>query len=517
MKSAEEIMEILEAFDLTESYRDAGELAGVSHHTVARYVTARDAGSLSERPAPRAQLIDEFLPKVEEWVEKSRGKVRADVAHEKLLALGFTGSERTTRRAVAAVKRSYRLGQTRVYRPWVTEPGLWLQYDFGDGPVIGGVKTVLFCAWLAWSRFRVVLPIRDKTAPSVFAALDLTLRRLGGVPTYVLTDNEKTVTVEHVAGMAVRNPQMVAFARHYGLTVLTCEPADPASKGGSESTVKVAKADLVPKETNLREQYASFAELEAACQAFGEQVNARVHRVTKRAPAQMLAEERARLHAVPAAPHTVAFGTTRQVPVKSPMVMFEGGQYSVPHTLLGEVVWVRLYGQGAQEQVVIVHVGEHGPVEVARHARATPGSPRIDDAHFPPAPAGALERQPRAKSAAEAEFLALGGGARLWLSEAAAAGTRKMRIKMAEAVSLAKLFGPAEVDWALGHAAVHARFAEADLPSILNHHPTTTSASVTHRAGEERSLTQGTAGWAGLGQHPGTADQVGTEGQEVTP
>ena len=80
MKSAEEIMEILEAFDLTGSYRDAGELAGVSHHTVARYVTARDAGRLSDRPAARPQLIDEFLPKVEEWVERSRGKVRADVA-----------------------------------------------------------------------------------------------------------------------------------------------------------------------------------------------------------------------------------------------------------------------------------------------------------------------------------------------------------------------------------------------------------------------------------------------------
>ena len=25
--------------------------------------------------------------------------------------------------------------------------------------------TVLFCAWLAWSRFRVVVPLRDKTLP----------------------------------------------------------------------------------------------------------------------------------------------------------------------------------------------------------------------------------------------------------------------------------------------------------------------------------------------------------------
>jgi hypothetical protein len=181
-------MEILEAYDLTGSLRDAAELAGCSHHTVAAHVAARDAGGHAGQPGVRPQLIDEYLAKVEEWVEQSSGKIRADKAHDKLLALGYDGSERTTRRAVAVVKKDYRSGRVRVHRPWVTEPGMWLQYDFGDGPVIEGVKTTLFCAWLAWSRFRVVLAIRDKTMPSVFAALDVTMRRLGGAPTYVLTD-----------------------------------------------------------------------------------------------------------------------------------------------------------------------------------------------------------------------------------------------------------------------------------------------------------------------------------------
>jgi hypothetical protein len=165
LKSAEEIMEMLDAYDLTGSLRDAGELAGCSHHTVKHYVDRRAAGGELDQAATRPQLIDEYLPKVEEWVERSKGKVRADVAHEKLLALGYTGSERTTRRAVAQVKKAYRAGHVRVHRPWVTEPGMWLQYDYGDGPVVDGVKTVLFVAWLAWSRFRVVLPIRDKTMP----------------------------------------------------------------------------------------------------------------------------------------------------------------------------------------------------------------------------------------------------------------------------------------------------------------------------------------------------------------
>ena len=48
-----------------------------------------------------------------------------------------------------------------------------------------------------------------------------------------------------------------------------------------------------------------------------------------------------------------------------------------------------------------------------------------------------------------------------------------MRVKMAQAVTTAKLVGATEVDWALGHAAVHARFAEADLASILDHHART--------------------------------------------
>ena len=33
-------MEILNAYDLTGSFRDAGELAGCSHHTVKHYATA---------------------------------------------------------------------------------------------------------------------------------------------------------------------------------------------------------------------------------------------------------------------------------------------------------------------------------------------------------------------------------------------------------------------------------------------------------------------------------------------
>ena len=69
----------------------------------ARVVAERDAGGVAPRVC-RPRLVDEFLPKIEEWVEESKGKVRADVAHGKLVAMGFTGSERSSRRSVAEIK-----------------------------------------------------------------------------------------------------------------------------------------------------------------------------------------------------------------------------------------------------------------------------------------------------------------------------------------------------------------------------------------------------------------------------
>jgi hypothetical protein len=145
-----------------------------------------------------------FLEKVEELVDRSHGKIRADKAHERMAAIGYLGSARSTRRAVAEAKHPYRQKHGRRTRPWIAEPGLWMQWDYGDGPVVEGRATSLFCSWLAWSRFRVVLALWDRTLPSVVMALDRALRRYGGAPTYALTDNEKSVSTDHVCGIAVR-------------------------------------------------------------------------------------------------------------------------------------------------------------------------------------------------------------------------------------------------------------------------------------------------------------------------
>ena len=117
-KSDREIMEILEAFDATGVAHSAAPLCQADPKTVRRYALARDLGRPAAGPVVRPKLIDPFLDKIEEWVDRAEGKVRADVVHERLAAMGFTGNERTTRRAVAAAKARWRAGHRRTYRPW---------------------------------------------------------------------------------------------------------------------------------------------------------------------------------------------------------------------------------------------------------------------------------------------------------------------------------------------------------------------------------------------------------------
>jgi hypothetical protein len=155
----------------------AAEAVGCDHHTVRRYVKLREAGNPPGERAKRCRPIDEFLPKIEELVERSNGRVRADVVHERRWrrvrgrgahdpADGRGGEGRPPVRASADVPAVGARARA------VVAVGL------GHGPKIRGRQATLWCGWLAWSRFRVVLPVFDKTLPTVIGCLDATLRRL---------------------------------------------------------------------------------------------------------------------------------------------------------------------------------------------------------------------------------------------------------------------------------------------------------------------------------------------------
>jgi hypothetical protein len=134
----------------------------------------------------------------------------------------------------------------------------------------------------------------------------------------------------------VRHPGLVA-GRHYGLKVETCVPCDPETKGGSEATVRLARADLVPTEANLLTAYATFREAVVACEELMATLNERPHRATRRPPAEMLAEDRQHLHTLPAEPYAAALGETRTVR-EDQTISLRDVPYSTPPGHIGQEV-----------------------------------------------------------------------------------------------------------------------------------------------------------------------------------
>jgi hypothetical protein len=225
-------------------------------------------------------------------------------------------------------------------------------------------------------------------------------------------------------------------------------------------------------------------------------VNGRVHRVTRRAPAAMLEQERQRLHTVARDVFVQAIGSERSV-TKDALVIHEHARYSVPHELAQARARVLVREHG--HDVVITSVSEGGVREVARHEKAPPGSWRIDPSHYPSAPEGALERRARPRTTLERDFLDLGDGATAWLHAAAEAGASRIHTKMQHALDLASYFERERVNTALALAADARRFDIDDLTSILSHRATARPGRHTS-AIDAPSLQSGTSSWRSFGQ-----------------
>jgi transposase len=358
-KSDKEIIDILVAYDATESVYAAAKIAGCDPKTVHRYVTARNTGQPMTGTVRRPRLADPYAAKIEEWVDRSQGLISATNAHQRLTRLGFSGSERTTRRMVAEAKDRWRQGSRRARQPWTSEPGLWLQFGWSPGPIVPGPdgyprSTFLFSAWLAWSRFRIVIPCRDRTLATLICCLDATFRSLGGAPTYVLSRPS--------AGAGIRHPLLIEAARHYGVQLLTCVP-DDAPDDGTPASIPIDAEDMLPAlptGVRLRQRYWSFTELQNACREA-------TRRTNQRGAHQRLPVERARLHPLPPSPHTRALGPATGVR-RDNTVEFESVRYPVPPGLTDGEVWIRVV---RGELIVVADLGSApirpGLTEVARY------------------------------------------------------------------------------------------------------------------------------------------------------
>jgi hypothetical protein len=134
---------------------------------------------------------------------------------------------------VAEAKALWRNEHHRGRRPAVWSPGEYLVIDCAQA----APGLFLFCAVLAFSRWRFVAFATDQRAATTLALIAETMAAIGGVPARVLADRMACLKGGVVANVVVPTPQYVRLASHYGIAPDFCHANDPQSKDIVENPV----------------------------------------------------------------------------------------------------------------------------------------------------------------------------------------------------------------------------------------------------------------------------------------
>jgi hypothetical protein len=451
-------MDVISAYREVGTYRGAAAVCGTTHKTVKRVIDRHESGGVAPVPQPRGHNYDGVVELVAARVKKTQGKITAKRLLPAARAGGYAGSARNFRRLVAEQKALWRKENHRGRRPAVWSPGEHLVIDWG---VLFGLH--VFCAVLAWSRFRFVRFADNEHADTTLALLAECFETLGGVPGVVLADRMGCLKGGVVANKVIPTAEYVRFAAHYGFRPDFCEAADPESKGIVENLIGYAKTDLIIPGADGAGgvAFADVAAANAAAVPWCLEVNGAVHSEICAVPAERLVVERELLAPLPSLRPSIGRMVIRKVDRLS-CVRFASARYSVPVRFIGEQVRLRV----DDDRSVVIIAGPGDGEVVAEHLLVAPGEVSILDAHYG-GPRPTPRRAVRPRTVAEKAFCALGPTAEAFITGAAAAGNTRLGPELAELNTLHAAHGNEAFLDALSRAVAFGRWRAADIRSIL--------------------------------------------------
>ena len=449
-------MDVLAAYREVGSFRGAAAICGTTHKTVRRIVEQHQAGSVGgvvPGRKDRGHNYDDVVDVVTKKVESSKGRISAKRLLPAARTAGYEGSARNFRRLVATQKALWRKGNHRGRRPAVWTPGDTLVIDWG---VLDGVH--VFCAVLAWSRVRFVRFADNERADTTLGLLAECFEVLGGVPRIVLADRMGCLKAGVVANVVVPTADYVRFATHYGFRPDFCHANDPESKGIVENLVGYSKRDLmIPAQTSP----ANLPAANTAAAAWCAEVNTVAHSEICAVPAERLEQERPLLAVLPSLRLEIGPAPISRKVDKLSCVRFGSARYSVPVRLIGTIVLISVLD--GRVQILESFTGEI----VAEHRLVAPGETSIADEHYGSSRPDKPRRAPRARTAVEQQFLALGEIAEQFLVGAAAAGVNKLPTELSAILTLHAAHGHDALIAALTRAVEFGRWRADDVRSIL--------------------------------------------------
>ena len=336
----------------------AAEL-GVHDDVVLRAIGASAFNQRKARPAPPS-LLDPFKDLLVETL-KQHPRLRATRLHQMARERGYAGSVSIVRRYVATVR------PTPVREAFLrrsTLPAEEAQVDWAHfGKVrVGHADRALVCfvMVLGYSRGLYAQFFHDQSTTNFLAGHVAAFGALGGVPRRILYDNLKSAVLERIGDNIRFHEDLLAMAAHYHFEPRPCAPYRGNEKGKVERSIRYLRDSFFPARkysdlADLNRQLANWITGVAHVRAAPGDGKGRPVSV-------VLDEERPLLLPLPATPFPAA-QPLRLLSGKTPYLRIDRNDYSIPHTLVGRPLTVRL----SNDRVRIFN--DEGEL-VADHARS---------------------------------------------------------------------------------------------------------------------------------------------------
>ena len=272
------------------------------------------------------------------------------------------------------------------------EAGAVMQTDYAGhtipvaDPGTGEVRQAqIFVAVLGASSYTFSWASLTQKLPDWIEAQCRALAFFGGVPRAIVCDNLKAGVIKPLWFEPTVNPTFESMAEHYDTTVLPTRPRKPRDKGKVEGAVLIVERWILARLRNQR--FFSISALNVAIAELLEDLNTRPMRHIEKSRKDLFEQiEQSALGPLPDQPFEYAEWKRAKVHPDY-HIEVDHSFYSVPHSLIGRVVDVRLSHRMVeifrQHQRVALHtrrgqkgghvtVREHMPKAHQRHAGMTP-------------------------------------------------------------------------------------------------------------------------------------------------
>lgn len=340
MLSVEVQAEILtKFFSDKRSIRSIAMEFGVNRESVRRVIDRRTI-AMSRQSGVRASILDPYKQEVVAILERD-SYVTGVAIMNRLRSMGYVGGYSILKDYLKSVRQAPARSREAFLRLEFA-PGECAQVDWAEfGDVFGdGVKIHCFAMVLCHSRMLYLEFTRSERFEEFIRCHENAFKFFGGAPRECWYDNLTTAVTDRLGNLIRFNARFMAYMGHHTVRPHACNVARGNEKGRVENVINYIRQNFWSGRS-----FADFEDLLKQSIIWRNQVaNNREHRTTRRVVSLLFEQvEKSVLQSLNPHPYETDEVLSKVVP-KDFHVVFETNRYSVPWTLTGMTLTLRING-----------------------------------------------------------------------------------------------------------------------------------------------------------------------------